>query len=87
MDALKDVDATETQEWVDSIRAVVQYRGPERAVFLLDKVVGEASRSGAPFFAANTPYVNTIAPDKEEKSPGDLAIEHRIRSAIRWNSW
>jgi pyruvate dehydrogenase E1 component len=86
MDALKDVDATETQEWVDSIRAVVQYRGPERAVFLLDKVVGEASRSGAPFFAANTPYVNTIAPDKEEKSPGDRTIEHRIRSAIRWNA-
>ncbi|HYS14168.1 MAG TPA: pyruvate dehydrogenase (acetyl-transferring), homodimeric type, partial [Burkholderiaceae bacterium] len=86
MDALKDVDKTETQEWIDSIRAVVQYRGPERALFLLDRVVGEASRSGAPFFAANTPYVNTIAPDKEEKSPGDRAIEHRIRSAIRWNA-
>ena len=69
MDALKDVDVTETQEWVDSIRAVVQYRGPERAQFLLGRVVGEASRSGAPFFAANTPYVNTIAPEKEEKSP------------------
>jgi pyruvate dehydrogenase E1 component len=86
MDVLKDVDATETQEWVDSIRAVVQYRGPERALFLLDRVVGEASRSGAPFFAANTPYINTIAPEKEEKSPGDRAIEHRIRSAIRWNA-
>jgi pyruvate dehydrogenase E1 component len=86
MDALKDVDVTETQEWVDSIRAVVQYRGPERAQFLLGRVVGEASRSGAPFFAANTPYVNTIAPEKEEKSPGDTAIEHRIRAAIRWNA-
>jgi pyruvate dehydrogenase E1 component len=86
MDVLKDVDATETQEWIDSIRAVVRYRGPERAQVLLGKVVGEASRDGAPFFAANTPYVNTIAPDKEEKSPGDRAIEHRIRSAIRWNA-
>jgi len=86
MDALKDVDVTETQEWVDSIRAVVQYRGPERAQFLLGRVVGEASRSGAPFFAANTPYVNTIAPEKEEKLPGDAAIEHRIRAAIRWNA-
>jgi len=86
MDLVKDVDATETQEWVDSIRAVVQYRGPERALFLLDRVVGEASRGGAPFFAANTPYVNTIAPDKGEKSSGDGAIEHRIRSAIRWNA-
>jgi pyruvate dehydrogenase E1 component len=55
MDVLKDVDATETQEWTDSIRAVVRYRGPERAQFLLARVVGEASRGGAPFFAANTP--------------------------------
>src|SRR5499427_1686165 len=86
MDALKDVDVTETQEWVDSIRAVVQYRGPERAQFLLGRVVGEASRSGAPFFAANTPYINTITPDREEKSPGDPAIEHRIRAAVRWNA-
>ena len=86
MDSLKDVDSTETQEWIDSIRAVVQYRGPERAQFLLGKVAGEASRRGAPFFAANTPYVNTIAPEQEEKSPGDRAIEHRIRSAIRWNA-
>src|SRR5262249_26173668 len=83
---LKDVDATETQEWVDSIRAVVQYRGPERAQFLLSKVAGEASRRGAPFFSANTPYINTIAPEHEEKSTGDRAIEHRIRSAIRWNA-
>jgi pyruvate dehydrogenase E1 component len=86
MDSLKDVDATETQEWVDSIRAVVQYRGPERAQFLLGKVAGESSRRGAPFFSANTPYVNTILPEHEEKSPGDYAIEHRIRSAIRWNA-
>src|SRR5882724_10443767 len=86
MDALKDVDTTEMQEWIDSIRAVVQYRGPERALFLLDRVVGAASRSGAPFFAANTPYVNTIAPEHEEKSSGNREIEHKIRSAIRWNA-
>src|SRR4051794_41260015 len=39
-----------------------------------------------PSFLPTTPYMNTIAPEKEEKSPGDRAIEHRIRSAIRWNA-
>jgi pyruvate dehydrogenase E1 component len=82
----QDQDPVETQEWVDSIKAVLVHRGPERARYLLGKVVGEASRGGAPFFSATTPYVNTIAPDKEDRSPGDRAIEHRIRSAIRWNA-
>ncbi|HEU0202328.1 MAG TPA: pyruvate dehydrogenase (acetyl-transferring), homodimeric type [Burkholderiaceae bacterium] len=86
MDVLRDIDPTETQEWVDSIKAVVQYRGPERANFLLGKVTGESSRSGVPFFNTTTPYVNTIRPAQEEKSPGDRTIEHRIRSAIRWNA-
>ncbi|HEU0201381.1 MAG TPA: pyruvate dehydrogenase (acetyl-transferring), homodimeric type [Burkholderiaceae bacterium] len=86
MDVVPDVDPTETQEWVDSIKSVVQYRGPERAEFLLYKVVSEANRAGTPFFSATTPYVNTIPVEREEKSPGDLALEHKIRSAIRWNA-
>ncbi len=86
MDMLRDLDPTETQEWVDSINAVVRYRGPERAQFLLGKVAGESARAGAPFFSNTTPYVNTIAPDREARSTGVREIEHRIRSAIRWNA-
>ncbi|HNS57741.1 MAG TPA: pyruvate dehydrogenase (acetyl-transferring), homodimeric type, partial [Nitrosomonas europaea] len=37
-------------------------------------------------YSANTAYINTIPPGKEERSPGDHALEHRIRSYIRWNA-
>ena len=47
----------------------------------------EARRKGAPVpYSANTPYLNTIPPDREAPHPGDRAIEHRIRSYIRWNA-
>jgi len=82
-----DYDPSETQEWVDSLRAVVQYAGPERAAYLLGKVREEARKAGAmPPFLATTPYWNTIPPAKEEKSPGDGQLEHNIRAATRWNA-
>ena len=87
MGILADHDPGETREWTDSLRAVVQHQGVERARFLLSVLRDEARRSGAQLpFTATTPYVNTIAPESEEKSPGDRDIEHRIRSAIRWNA-
>ncbi|TMH34492.1 MAG: pyruvate dehydrogenase (acetyl-transferring), homodimeric type [Betaproteobacteria bacterium] len=87
MGILSDHDPVETREWVDSLNAVVQYQGVERARYLLGKLRDEAALIGArPPFTATTPYRNTIAPDKEEKSPGNRDIEHRIRSAIRWNA-
>ena len=39
-----------------------------------------------PPFSATTPYVNTIRPEHEEKPPWDRELEHKIRSAIRWNA-
>ena len=56
--------------------------------FLLDEVIGEARRKGAPVpYSATTPYLNTIPPDKEDRlSPRELDIDHRIRSLIRWNA-
>jgi len=87
MGIVSDYDPTETQEWVDSLRAVLQYAGPERARYLLSKLREEALRTGTmPPFLATTPYRNTIPPDKEEKSPGNRELEHKIRSAIRWNA-
>src|SRR5258706_16338703 len=86
MDAPADLDPTETQEWVDSIKALAHHRGPERARFVLGRVVDAGNRSGAGFQAATTPYVNTIAPDQQPAFPGNREIEHKIRSAIRWNS-
>jgi pyruvate dehydrogenase E1 component len=87
MEALTDVDTLETGEWIDSLRAVLQYRGPDRAAFLLEKLTDEAQHAGvsAPL-SLNTPYVNTITPEREERANWDRDIEHRIRSIIRWNA-
>jgi len=82
-----DSDALETQEWVDALEAVLAREGPERAHFLLERLVDKARRSGAYLpYSANTAYINTIPPHLEAKSPGDHALEERIRSLIRWNA-
>ncbi|MDB5806924.1 MAG: pyruvate dehydrogenase subunit [Betaproteobacteria bacterium] len=85
--AAGDSDAQETQEWVDALEAVLSREGPERAHFLLERLVDKARRSGAYLpYSANTAYINTIPPHLEVKSPGDHAMEERIRSLIRWNA-
>jgi pyruvate dehydrogenase E1 component len=87
MAIMNDHDPAETQEWVDSLRAVVRHAGAERASFLLGRLRDEALKTGAmPPFLATTPYRNTIAPAQEAKSPGNRELEHKIRSAIRWNA-
>jgi pyruvate dehydrogenase E1 component len=84
---LRDSDPVETQEWRDALGSVVTFEGPDRAHYLLSELVAEARRQGTPVpYSATTPYLNTIPPDKEERHPGDRAIEHRIRSLIRWNA-
>jgi pyruvate dehydrogenase E1 component len=87
MGIVNDHDPVETREWLDSLRAVVQYAGVERARFLVTHLRDEAARLGArPPFSLTTPYRNTIPPEAEEASPGDRELEHKIRSAIRWNA-
>jgi pyruvate dehydrogenase E1 component len=82
-----DSDALETQEWRDAFDSVLEFEGADRAQFILDQVLGQARRRGATIpYSANTPYVNTIAPDRQTPHPGDQAIEHRIRSLVRWNA-
>jgi pyruvate dehydrogenase E1 component len=85
--AANDPDALETQEWLDALEAVLDREGPERAHYLLERLVDKARRSGAYIpFSANTAYINTIPPHLEERSPGDAALEERIRSYCRWNA-
>ena len=84
---LRDTDPQETQEWLEALDAVVRADGPERAQQLLETVLERARASGVPLeVGLNTPYVNTIPVDREEQLPGDLELEHRIRSLIRWNA-
>ncbi len=87
MDIQTDRDPGETQEWREALGSVLLFEGPERARYLLEELIAEARRQGAPVpFSATTPYVNTIPAGKEEPNPGDRAIEPRIRSLVRWNA-
>ena len=83
----QDIDPTETKEWVESLTAVISHDGTERAHYLLERMVDSTRRSGGYLpFDPTTQYVNTIPPSQEVKSPGDAAMEWRIRSIIRWNA-
>ena len=82
-----DPDPQETQEWVEALEAVLQVEGPERAHYLLEKLIDKARRSGAHLpYSANTAYLNTIPVSRQQPAPGDPAIEQRIRAVIRWNA-
>ena len=86
-DLQRDHDPDETREWLDSLRSVLEREGPDRANFLLERLIGEARRAGAYIpYNANTAYLNTIPPEREERSPGDYELEHKIRSLVRWNA-
>ena len=79
--------AAEEKEWAEAIASVIAIDGPKRADHLLSQVVDLARRSGAKLpFSANTAYMNTIPPDEEPPHPGNRELEHRIRSAVRWNA-
>ncbi len=82
-----DGDPAETREWLESLQAVTEREGDARAHYLLERLVAQARRtSGALPFSPTTDYINTIPPHLEVKSPGDAAMEWRIRSIIRWNA-
>ena len=82
-----DIDPEETQEWLESLDSVLEREGPQRAHFLLERLIDKTRRSGAYLpFSAKTAYVNTIPLSQQRSIPGDQAIEHSIRSVIRWNA-
>ena len=82
-----DLDPRETNEWLDSLTAVIQKDGNQRAHYLIKELINKAYREGANIpYTQNTPYINTIPVSEEKKSTGDQNIERRIRSLIRWNS-
>jgi pyruvate dehydrogenase E1 component len=82
-----DADPSETAEWREAFQALLASQGPERARFMLDEMarLARAQRVGwQP--ELNTPYVNTIAVDQQPVFPGDLEIEERLGSLMRWNA-
>jgi pyruvate dehydrogenase E1 component len=82
-----DIDPVETSEWLESIDSVLAQHGPERAHFLLNKMIDFARRSGAYLpYSPNTAYLNTIAPGRQPEYPGDRTLERRIEAYLRWNA-
>jgi pyruvate dehydrogenase E1 component len=83
----EDIDPVETQEWLESIDSVLRAQGPERAHFLLEKLVDFTRRSGTYLpFKPNTAYLNTISKAQEPEYPGDRSLERRNEAYIRWNA-
>jgi pyruvate dehydrogenase E1 component len=82
-----DLDPLETSEWLEALAAVAEAEGIERAHYLLERMIDSARRSGIDLpYSANTAYINTIPPHLEQYTPGDPALEWRIRSINRWNA-
>ncbi|WP_288743323.1 pyruvate dehydrogenase (acetyl-transferring), homodimeric type, partial [uncultured Rheinheimera sp.] len=82
-----DIDALETKEWLEALESVVRTEGVERAQFLLEQVLEQARLEGVDMpTGITTNYINTIPPQQEPAYPGDVNLEKRIRSVIRWNA-
>ncbi|NIG62243.1 MAG: pyruvate dehydrogenase (acetyl-transferring), homodimeric type [Serratia symbiotica] len=83
-----DMDPFETRDWIQAIESVIREEGVERAEFLIEQLLREARKGGANVVGGADAhnYVNTIAVEDEPAYPGNLHLEIRIRSAIRWNA-
>ena len=85
--APQDQDPQETREWLDALSAVIHAEGRDRAHQLLEDVLDHARQAGVDMpFSATTAYVNTIPVEDEARCPGNIEIEERLRSYMRWNA-
>src|SRR5499433_750364 len=81
----------EKHKWVASLEYILEYilknEESEQAAFLVEELIAKLRESGLKIpFAVNTPYINTIPPEKEPPYPGNREIERRIKSYVRWNA-
>ena len=84
---LQDSHPDETREWLDSLESVLEFQGTERANYLLERLSARMTETGSRLpYTITTPYRNTIPHTREARMPGDLFMERRIRSLIRWNA-
>ena len=80
---IDDIDPIETKEWLESIDSLINNHGPERAHFIINKMVDHARRTGTYLPSAyNTAYLNTIPVGMQPNYPGDRSIEKRIEAFI-----
>jgi pyruvate dehydrogenase E1 component len=83
----EDADPQETREWLDALDGVVRAEGHERGLFLLKQLEMQAQQMGivarVPPYSA---YQNTIPLEQQRPYPGELALEERLTSIVRWNA-
>ncbi len=83
----RDIDPAETQEWLEAMDSVLRNVGKGRSAWLLQKLTERAVAAGVDLPPnITTPYRNTIPPSAEKRMPGDLFMERKIRSLVRWNA-
>ena len=83
----EEIDALETQEWLEALESVIRHGGAERASYLLIELAKAATQAGVSLPSAiTTPYVNTIPVKHEKRIPGDVHLERTIGSLVRWNA-
>ncbi|MEZ5402549.1 MAG: pyruvate dehydrogenase (acetyl-transferring), homodimeric type [Bryobacteraceae bacterium] len=86
-DVVEDLNALETSEWLEALDQIIDEGGPDRARYILNRLVDRAYLLGvASPVKLTTPYVNTIPVEDESPYPGNREIERRIKSIIRWNA-
>ena len=82
-----DADPAETTEWRDAFLSLVQSQGADRALFILEELAHMARKERIGWQPElNSPYVNTISVQDQPPFPGDLAIEEKLASLMRWNA-
>src|SRR5579863_5889095 len=87
VEAPDDLNPLETSEWVEALDEIIDEAGPDRASWLLERLMERAANLGVRVpMRWNTAYMNTIPPEEEAAYPGDRAIERRIKSLVRWNA-
>ena len=82
-----DADPAETREWLDAFDALVAAEGRERATFILRKLFEHARARRVPMPPVmSTPYRNSVQLSEQPQFPGDLEVEQRLGSIVRWNA-
>ncbi len=82
-----DTDPTETAEWNEAFMDLLASGDSARAKFILDNLLKLANKNQINWVPdLVTPYVNSIPVDEQPPFPGDLAIEEKLASLMRWNA-
>ena len=82
-----DADPAETQDWIDSLEGVIAHTGPERAHYLIERLIDKGREEGIDIpYSATTEYINTIPVERQPRYPGNADLELRMHAYIRWNA-